>query len=265
MPSPFPGMNPYLEGPAIWEDFHANLATKIQAQLAPQIQPAYIVVLTPHVTYEEVAIEKPRLLKPDVAVVQVDDQARRSETLTIAPAPLIGQVALEAPVKSQSLEIREADAGELVTAIEILSPVNKRPGREAYDQYRRKRRDLMRTGVHILEIDLLRGGKRPPLVTPLPDAPYFIFLTRAQLHPAVQIWPLSLQEPVPVVPVPLAETDPDAPLDLNRAIDAIYDEALYHLRIDYTQPPPPPDLPAEETAWLAAYLRETGVRRSGQS
>lgn len=260
MPSPFPGMNPYLEGPEIWEDFHADLATKIRAQLAPQIQPDYVAVLTPSITYEEVAVEQVRRVKPDVGVIQADHQSTSRSAVAIAPAPLTGQVALEVPVRSQSIEIRRVQDGVLVTAIELLSPVNKRHGHEAFHKYRLKRRDLLRAGVHLLEIDLLRGGSRPPLVTPLPDAPYFVFLSRAERYPNVDIWPVSLQEPIPILPTPLVEPDPDVPLDLNRAIQVVYDEAFYHLRIDYAQPPPLPALSPDDATWLDTHLQAAGAR-----
>jgi hypothetical protein len=261
MPSPFPGMNPYLEASDIWEDFHTNLATEIRTQLTPHLRPRYIAVLTPKVTYEELSIQEIRLAKPDVGISQIDDRPLGAEAVAIAPAPLLGRVALEVPVKSQSIEIQETETGRLVTAIEILSPVNKRPGHEAFNTYRRKRRDLLRTEVHLLEIDLLRSGHRPPLATPLPDdAPYFIFLSRGQRRPTVEIWPLSLQKPIPVIPVPLLVPDPDVPLDLNQIIETIYDEAAYDLRLDYTQPPPKPDLNPEEAEWLETHLQSVGLR-----
>jgi hypothetical protein len=253
-------MNPYLEATNIWEDFHADLAIKIRAQLAPQLRPKYIAALTPMVTYEEVVIEEVRRVKPDVGVMQIDYRPASLEAVAIAPAPLVGQVAQEVPIRSQSLEIRTVE-GTLVTAIEILSPVNKRPGHKAFDQYQQKRRSLMDAGIHLLEIDLLRGGSRPPLLTPLPDAPHFIFLTRRERYPMVEIWPLPLSQPLPVIPVPLAMPDPDVPLDLGRAIQIIYDEAAYELRLDYTQPPPPPELSPEEVVWLEKYLQEAGVRQ----
>jgi hypothetical protein len=215
--------------------FPANLATEIRSQLTPHLRPRYIAVLTPHVTYDELSIQETRLAKPDVAIGRPDDRAWDGEAVAIAPAPLVGRVALEAPIRSQSIEIRDTKTGRLVTAIEILSPVNKRPGHEAFDTYRRKRRDLLRTDVHLLEIDLLRGGQRPPLETELPDAPYFVFLSRGEQRPRVDIWPLRLQESIPLLPVPLLAPDPDAPLDLGRAIQTIYDEAAYDLRIDYRQ------------------------------
>lgn len=260
MSSPFPGMNPYLEGADIWEDFHANLAMEIQAQLAPQLRPNYIAALTPTVTYEEVAIEEVRRVKPDVGIVQIDYRSIGPEAVAIAPAPLVGQVPIEMPVKSQSLEIRAVKGGTLITTIEILSPVNKRIGHKTFEQYRLKRRNPMDIGIHVLEIDLLRGGSRPHLATPLPDAPYFIFLTRRERYPTVEIWPLPLSQPLPIIPVPLAAPDPDVSLDLGRALQLIYDRAAYELRLDYTQPPPPPELSPDDTAWLAQHLHRVGLR-----
>lgn len=260
MPSPFPGMDPYLEVSHIWEDFHANLAGEIQAQLAPRLRPRYFAALTPRVTYDEVLIEKTYLAKPDVSVWKVSNRPLVGEAVAVAPAPLLGYVTLEEPIKEQSIEIREVATGLLVTAIEILSPVNKRPSHEAFEAYQRKRRDLLRTPVSLMEIDLLRTGQRPPLLTPLPDAPYFIFLSRGDWRPKVEIWPLRLQDPIPVVPVPLLDPDPDVPLDLGRAIHTIYDRAAYDLRIDYRQPLPKPEFPPEDTHWLEECLEAAELR-----
>ena len=255
MSSPFPGMNPYLEDPDIWEDFHANLATEIQAQLTPSLRPRYVAALMPRVTYDEVVIQEARAIKPDVGVLQVSEYPVKGAVSAIAPAPLVASAAFEVPVRLHSIEIRETQTGLLVTAIEILSPVNKRPGHEAFESYQRKRRDVMRSEAHLLEIDLLRTGSRFPVVTPLPDAPYFIFLSRAGRRSKVEIWPLRIQDPIPMIPVPLREPDPDVPLDLNQAIHTIYDRLAYDLRIDYTRPPPKPDLPAKVGAWLQARLQ----------
>lgn len=239
MPSPFPGMDPYLEDAEIWEDFHASLAAEIRDQLTPHLLPRYYAALIPRITYDEVTSERPM----------------RRRGSPIAPAPVLGRVALEVPVKEQSIEIRETDTRRLITAIEILSPVNKRPGHDAFEAYRRKRRDLLRTDAHILEIDLLRAGTRPPLTTPLPPAPYFVILSRGDRRPRVEIWPLKIQEAIPAMPVPLSAPDPDVPLDLGKAIQAIYDRAGYEVRIDYAKPAPKPPLPAEDLAWIEERLR----------
>ncbi|MBK9049860.1 MAG: DUF4058 family protein [Chloroflexi bacterium] len=245
--SPFPGMDPYLEDPLMWEDFHASLALEIRDRLAPGLRPHYIAAVFPRTTYEEIFIaSKPQTMIPDVGVIY---PRRLRETSVqgytpISPPPILGTVAQEVPVKLFTVEIKQVGTNRLVTAIEILSPVNKRKGHQAYRDYQDKRRDLARGRVHLLEIDLLRNGERFPIVEPeLPHAPYFIFLQRASTT-TVEIWPLSLTESIPIVPVPLLDPDPDIPLDIGGAIHAIYDRAAYDLRLDYSQPAPLPELPA---------------------
>ncbi len=94
-------------------------------------------------------------------------------------------------------------AGTLVTAIELLSPANKRPGVNGADAYEQKRQEIFDSTVNLLEIDLLRNGRRPQVARPLPDAPYFVFLSRVQRRPYSEIWSLSLREPIKLLPVPL--------------------------------------------------------------
>ncbi len=260
MSSPFPGMNPYLEHPNIWEDFHASLAGEIRDQLSPNLRPRYYAALVPRVTYEEVLIEERHLIKPDVSLYKVSDLPWQGEPAAIAVEPVPAEVTVEAPFKQFTVEIREAETGLLVTAIEILSPSNKRAGHEAYEEYQHKRRDLLRSGAHLLELDLLRGGLRPPLVTPRPKAHYYVMLSRVERRPRVDLWPLRLQDRIPVLPVPLRTPDPDVSLDLGKAIHTIYDRASYDLRIDYRQLPSKPDLPAEDRAWLESQLQAAGVR-----
>jgi len=110
--------------------------------------------------------------------------------------------------------------------------------------------------VHLLEIDLLRRGTRAWTHPSLPDVPYLVLFTRAQAS-AVEVWPITLQEKLPTLPVPLRAPDPEAILDLSAALRTIYDDAFYHLSIDYTQDPPPPPFSKEETAWLRAQLQDS--------
>jgi hypothetical protein len=154
--------------------------------------------------------------------------------------------------------IRTVEGDTLVTAVAILSFANKRPGPTTYLTYRRKRRALLASAAHLLEIDLLRAGERPPLAEPLPEAPYFIIRSRAERRPVAEVWPLHLQEPLPILPVPLLPPDPDVPLDLGRALATLYDRSGYDRRIDYTQRPPAPILSVEDGAWLEAHLRTVG-------
>jgi hypothetical protein len=260
MPSPFPGMNPYLEAPHIWRDVHNNLATAIQHQLAPRLRPRYVAILEPYVTYQEILIAQPHGMLPDAGVIEKRERKLREAAALIAPPPLVVETAVEFELELFSIEIRTVAEGALVTSIEILSPVNKRRGHEAFEAYQHKRHVLLRSLANLLEIDLLRAGERWALPTELPDAPYFIFLSRAARRSRVEVWPLRLQEPIPIVPVPLRDPDPDVPLDLGKAIREIYDAASYDLRIDYHQPPPPPELSAADSVWVEQQLAQAGVR-----
>ena len=250
MPSPFPGMDPYIEDPEIWSDFHGDLAAEIRADLNRGIQPRYVARLTPRVTYEEVEVSQTRVVRPDVGVWKPDREqssgARAAQAL--APSPVESAVPMELPVHLYSVLVHETGTMQLVTSIEILSPVNKRRGHEAHAGYIRKRRELLRSDVHLLEIDLLRGGERPPLEKPVPRAPYYVTLSRKDCRPAAQVWPIQLADELPVLPVPLLEPDPDASLDLGSIVKAVYERGAYERQIDYSRPPPPPELTPEEAA-----------------
>jgi hypothetical protein len=146
-----------------------------------------------------------------------------------------------------------------VTSIEIVSPANKRePGLSAY---RRKRSRLIRSAVHLLEIDLIHRGEQSwqPKVIGDPPTPYIALLTRA-MQAAIEIWPIQLADSLPVLQVPLRAPDADVPLDLQAALATIYDESDYGLTIDYAASPPPPPLPESDTAWVDAQLAAAGLR-----
>ncbi|NLY01068.1 MAG: DUF4058 family protein [Rhodopirellula sp.] len=260
MPSPFPGMDPYIEHSEVWSDFHGGLADEIRAQLNRVIQPRYVARMTPRVTYEVVEIGESHSVRPDVGVWQPATASQPgSGGVAVMSAPVESLVAMELPLRIYTVEVHETGTLRLVTAIEILSPVNKRPGHEAHDEYLRKRRELLRSGAHVIEIDLLRGGRRPPLERPVPSAPYYVTLSRVSRRPYVDVWPVQLQEKLPTIPVPLLEPDPDAPLDLAAVVAAVYERGAYARLIDYRQSPPPP-LSDAEAAWLDEHLRSCKAR-----
>ena len=259
MPSPFPGMDPYIESPELWSDFHNNLASEMQAHLNRHIQPRYFARLTPYVTYEVVEVGQVYGVRPDVGVWHLESVTNPTAVgaETVTPAPVESLVALEIPLRLQRVTIRTTAQQQLVTVIEILSPVNKRPGHQAYLAYRRKRRDLLRTEVHLLEIDLLRGGERPPLERPVPAAAYYVTLSRAERRPRVEVWPIQLWERLPALPVPLLDPDPDVLLDLGTAVASVYERGAYASQITYHLPPPPPALSHAESEWLAGFLHHS--------
>jgi hypothetical protein len=252
MPSPFPGMDPFIESRRIWSDFHLDLAAEIRAHLNARIQPGYYATAVAYVTYDviEVAQSKPRAVSPDVSVWRTDLRSpTQGAVVVIDPPPAQSAVPLEVPVRLAKVEVREAGADTLVTAIEILSPINKRPGRER-QKYLRKRRELLRSEVHVMELDLLRGGGRSPLETSVPPAPYYVTLARIDNRPYVDVWPIQLEARLPALPVPLSAPDPDVPLDLGAVVQAVYERGGYATRIDYGQPAPPPPLEPEQQAWV---------------
>ncbi len=262
MPSPFPGMDPYIEEPDVWSDFHGDLAAEIRATLNATIQPRYGARMIPYVTYEVVEVAETRGVRPDVGVwqAQPSDTQPDSVATAVTPAPTESLVPLEVPLSLYSVEIRAVEEMLLVTAIEILSPVNKRAGHEARQDYLRKRRELLRSQAHLMEIDLLRGGERPPLERPVPQAPYYVTLSRVERRPTVEVWPIQLDGELPVLPIPLLEPDPDVPLDLGAVVSRVYERGGYGVLIDYTQAPPSPSLSETESKWLDDHLREAGVR-----
>ena len=263
MPSPFPGMDPYIEQPRLWMDFHSNLASEIQAELNGQIRPAYFARLTPYITYEVVEISRSRLqgVRPDVGVMLREPALPYAGAAAVLDAPVESIVKMEAPLELLSVEIYHAADEYLVTAIEILSPVNKQPRHAAYRDYRRKRQELLRSDAHFIEIDFLRAGERSPLERPVPAAPYYASLSRVGQRPFISVWPIPLSGRLPTIPVPLAADDPDAVLNLSEVVASVYERGGYDAQIDYRQPVPLPALSEEEVAWVAALLntQQSGV------
>ncbi len=254
MPSPFPGMDPYLEDEEFWHEFHSALAVMIQAQLVPQIRPKYRASVEPTIVYEAVESGDKHLMRPDVTVLrEVTTPAAPHAVAEIAPAPLIQEVEMEIEVKLLAVGIYTTKGKQLVTSIEILSPANKVRNSQAYQQYIRKRNRVLNSPAHWLELDLFRAGPRIILGQNLPAAPYFATLSRGHTRPKVEIWPMAVGEPLPILPVPLLDPDPDVPLDLNQAITTVYDNAGFDYAIDYSQPPPPPPLSETELARLQAF------------
>jgi hypothetical protein len=253
-------MDPYLEAPSLWPDVHHRLITTLCDQIQAQLGPQYMAVITPYIAFESIDIAPVRLAVPDIAIVDRNVPPEAGSSLVVAPAALTGTAAMEVPTRYARVEIRTVDDQALVTAVGLLSPVNKRPGVDGADAYERKRQEVFRSEAHRLEIDLLRGGRRPQLLTPLPDASYFIFLSRAERRPQIEIWPLALRESIRPVPVPLRRPDPDIALDVGRAIHHIYTSAQYERRIDYRAAPSLPPLTAEDATWLDAHLRALDLR-----
>lgn len=219
MPSPFPGMDPYLES-YLWSDVHTALANKIRQQLTPQIRPRYAARLEVYLAEDPTPEAEVGILYPDVEILRGQHQ----ETL---------------PAKNV-----------LITCIEILSPVSKRePGLSVY---RQKHQRLYQAGVHLIELDFLRRGTRSFNHHRIPNVAYLVTLIRANSG-VIDVWTIELQDQLPIIPIPLRDPDADS-LDLAFALNAIYDEAAYDLSIDYGKSPPPPQLNMSDAKWVEDLL-----------
>ena len=273
MPSPFPGMDPYLEAPDIWPDFHDALASEIRVELNRGLPAPYYARLEmrPEVGIIEDGGGRLRII-PDVAVVRHPGPPARVGGVAVmgrARRAIAEAIEVEVhadPIRHHYIEIRDPSRGhKLITLIEILSPSNKRrgPDREAYE---RKQRELLESDASLLELDLLRAGDRilpavdlRAIVAELnPPADYLILLSRAWRrggHAGFSLFPFSIREMLPCVPVPLREGEPEMPLDLQLLAERAYDGGPYHRgAVDYSQPPSPP-LKEADAAWGAGLVR----------
>jgi hypothetical protein len=251
MPSPFPGMNPYLEQEDAWQDFHQSFIPLIREVLMGQVLPNYIVKVEEYLFIHELPGEERRLLgRSDVSVTPAP-LATSGRTTRVLEAPARGRIFPGVDVERHSyLEIRDRGNRELITVLELLSPSNKKAGPDR-EQYLIKRRELIRSSVHLVEIDLLRGGPRLP-VEGLPECDYSVVVSRAEDRPEVEIWPIRLRERLPEVPIPLRQADPDARIDPQTLLHRVYDSARYDAYI-YTGTPQPSLSPAD-AAWAAQFV-----------
>ena len=249
MPSPFPGMNPYLEQEDVWHDFHERFMPAAAEMLLPQLRPKYIVRLDEHAYIHELPAEQRRLIgRPDAAIAALQHMPGTAIATRKVEAPVYGSVLRAVDVERQSvIEIRDRASRQIVTVIELLSPSNKRPGADR-EQYLAKRYEFLNGPANFVEMDLLRGGPRLP-VEGLPSCDYYALVSRPDERPRAGLWPIQLRQPLPEIPIPLRDADPDATLSLQAVLQRVYDAAGYEDYI-YSGAPDPPLAP-QHAAWAA--------------
>ncbi len=247
MPSPFPGMDPYIES-WIWGDFHARLVTTICDRLNPTLPERYIASTELFVWRLDHTEEEQLVLGgPDVRIIDREPSSVGSAVATTtAPYTTI----LAGTVRKQRyLKIVDPEGRRIVAVIEVLSPANKTGGDNG-KAYQMKRAEYIASGISLVEIDLLRGGQRPALGVPAPPiADYYGGWETERLG----IWPICVREPLPSVPIPLDPDVPDAVFDLRACIDHVYDCGRYGKQLDYSKPPTPP-LREPDATWARELL-----------
>jgi hypothetical protein len=258
MPSPFPGMDPFIEACGLWGDFHDELIGEFKRELSRLLPSRYVARIRDR-TYvdwvdprQEAAIA--RSFEPDVAVREsghaVREPSGRVAVADADPEAVFMHALMEIEYHEIFLEIRELDPlRRLVTCIEVLSPINKRHGSAGWLQYDRKRQVFLEGHANLVEIDLLRGGRRRSMEEPWPDSPYYVMVMRKSEAPACQVRPAYATRPLPEVAVPLAPPDADLHLPLQPLVEAIYARSRYEVDIDYNKTLTPPLRP-DETSFL---------------
>jgi hypothetical protein len=265
MPSPFPGMDPYLEDPELWPDVHHALISEIRALLNPLIRPKYVARVDVRVYKLDDADPARRLFRiPDVKIetasILVRPRGTRQANLKKTDESFeITTMADDDDLEEAYIKIVEVKSKNLVTHIEIVSPTNKVAGSEGRKTYAEKRSEIMASEAHFVEIDLLRRGK--PFVNRSGlDCNYLAHVSRVERRPKGRVWPIRLRNRLPVIDIPLLGSDPDVRLDLQKALINAYEHGAYDSSVDYSVPAEPP-LADEDAAWADALLRRAGLRR----
>jgi hypothetical protein len=250
-------MNPYLESPDLWPDVHTSLMTVFREQLAPLLAPKYVAELNSQIVIDSFGDSPPEIESalPDVTITQPRMIREGSaESIAIA-APLRLRVPQSVPTRLVTIYIRHRETERIVTVIELLSPVNKRPG-EGRHAYVEKRNTFLETPVHLIEIDLLRKWPRMPLEGRLPGSHYLAVVCDMYERPNCGVWPISVRQPLPNLPIPLLRPDLPVILNIGQALKTAYARAHYDLRIDYRLPCDPPLAPLD-TEWAAVLIDQT--------
>ncbi len=238
MKSPFPGMDPFLEDPNIGSDFHHEMLGALRTEIARLVSPNFFVRVEERVYLTEPDFTKRQFYVPDVVVIKPPASVE----------PLFGP-----EIKNRYLEILDAGNREVITTIELVSPINKRRGAPGFDDFWRKRSEIFESQVHWIEIDLLREGNRPARLAGKSD--YYALLKRGGQWDKLDVWFFNLRDKMPTIAIPLRPPFDDVPLDLQAALDVTYERAYYADSIDYAQEPPEPALNNQDTEWVREHVR----------
>lgn len=264
MPSPFPGMNPYLEDH--WGDVHTRLTTYASDQLAGQLPSDLVVRIQEYVNVEFDPTAEQRLIGPDVRVIPKPGASSFGGGTAVAEStvadadPLIVPLQQEEPLLHEIQIIDRGTGRRVITVIEFLSVANHRSGQSAYLQ---KQRQLIEGGVNLVEIDLIRGGAwiiaaPPESVRESHRGPYRVCVVPAHGARQAELYRASYRFPLPEVRVPLRRGDSAVTLSLQPLVEQVYRNGGYD-SIDYREDPVPP-LPPEDRDWLDDLLRRAGKR-----
>ena len=261
-------MDPYIEAHGPWGDFHHKLISEIERILSDQVPEKYLIRVEER-SYVSLAGVEGKEEYPFIPDVRVMEEPNKSRKRGKGPSTAVAEPEIDAEAmtiqafvaeehRESFIEIYEDDPERhRVTCIEVLSPSNKRMHSKGRELYLRKRESLFLSTTNLVEIDLLRGGQRMPMLGAWPNSPYTLLVCREWRAPYCKVWRAHYRTPLPVLPIPLAHPDPDIRIDLQPLIASIYARSRYERSIDYSKPLDPP----LAEAWLAERVK--GGKRRG--
>jgi len=228
MPSPFPGMDPYLEGEKLWPAFQHQLVACLYQTLLPGLVDRY----RARVGHRRYATEQALF----TSIIREEHE-------------------------EEFIEIRQRNDSRLITLVDVVSPTNKTTsaGRAAYLE---KRKEAKSSNSNLVEIDLVLQGQ--PMLDysreGLPDWDHAVTVTRATQPERYEIYTATLQKKLPKFRLPLAADDRDTVLDLQTVFSRCFDQANFMGQIDYLREPPT-RVAADDRKWIDEMLRQQKLRQ----
>jgi hypothetical protein len=254
-------MDPYLEDPALSPDVHHELISEIRSMLNQQVRPRYYAQIEERVYISDDTDPGRKVIIPDLRVHRGTGKRAKNQqgvgALQVAEAVEVTHL-LDSEIREGYVKVMDREKGSVVTIIEILSPANKVRGASGRRDYLRKRKDVLASSTHLVEIDLLRSGLGVFPRENVPEHDYLVHMSRAAEDRRAWVWPIYLEQKLPVIGIPLRQPDPDAKLDLQALMGTVYDRAGYDLMVDYGKQPAVP-LKGEHKDWAAGVLRTKGI------
>ncbi|MDJ0730176.1 MAG: DUF4058 family protein [Crocosphaera sp.] len=260
MPSPFPGMNPYLETPTLWSQVHTHLIVAIAEQMNPILRPKYRMSMEQRIYRQNSNNDSLELVGiPDNVVFSPSSKPTETSSNVAVASPKVQPLAISLPqpetIKEWYLQVKNVETQEVVTVIEILSPKNKKSG-EGRTKYIKKREQVLMSLTHLIEIDLLRKGEIMPMnIDDTIKSDYRIVISRSDRRPKAELYAFNLAQKIPSIPLPLQPEDEEPLIPLQDLLHSLYEKGSYDLAINY-QKQTLEDLSENDQTWINNLLKQ---------
>lgn len=248
---PFPGMDPYLQTPAFWADFHASFIVSWSETLNDRLPDHYDARIDVRVVRERIMEEAFHGVESDLTDHRSRPEnpihGKAADQATLEPKRLPRAVLMSS--RRRHIEIRRLPDRSLVAVLELRSP-------DDIDLNRHE--ELLDQDVHLIELDLMLGGSRIELGRPLPRGDYYCLITRAERRDDCDVYSWTIRDPLPTLPVPLLAPDPDILIDYAAVFATTFARGRYARSLAYDQAPEAPVRP-DDLAWVRE--RASSIRR----